>query len=128
MPPRTGAESVSKDSPGDLSSERGEMLRTIVSIHLFLKPSWEMDIEDIDYIDPEILRRKGDELRERLHAAAEIVGKLQRDGWPRICEQEAAIYDLEFIWGGGSEGAERRLVELGIDPDEVGIQEVEDWD
>jgi len=103
------------------------MFRAIVSIHLFLKPSWEMDIEDIDYIDPEILRRKGDELRERLHAAAEIVDKLQSDGWPRISEH-AAIYDLEFVWGGGSESAERRLVELGIDPDELGIEEVEEWD
>jgi len=32
------------------------MIRTVVSIHLFLKPSWEMDIEGIDYIDPEIPR------------------------------------------------------------------------
>ena len=103
------------------------MFRAIVSIHLFLKPSWEMDIEDIDYIDPEILRRKGDELRERLHAAAEIVDKLQSDGWPRISEH-AAIYDLEFVWGGGSESAERRLVELGIDPDEVSVEEVEEWE
>ncbi|MBC8263917.1 MAG: hypothetical protein H8E47_07310 [Anaerolineales bacterium] len=103
------------------------MFRTIVSIHLFLKPSWEMDIEDIDYIDPEILRQKGDELRERLHAAAEIVGKLQSDGWPRVSGQ-AAIYDLEFIWGGDSKSAKERLVELGIDPDEVSIEEVEEWE
>ena len=101
------------------------MIRTIVSIHLFLKPSWEMDIEGIDYINPEILRRKGDELRERLHATAEIVDKLQSDGWPRVSGY-AAIYDLEFVWGGDSESAERRLIELGIDPDEVGIQEVEE--
>jgi len=33
------------------------MMRTVVSIHLFPKPSWEMDIEGIDYIDPEILKR-----------------------------------------------------------------------
>ncbi len=103
------------------------MIRTIVTIHLFLKPSWEMDIEGIDYIDPEILRRKGDELRERLHAAAEIVDKLQSDGWPMV-SGHAAIYDLEFVWGGDSESAERRLIELGIDPDEVGIQDVEEWD
>ncbi|MBL7184517.1 MAG: hypothetical protein ISS50_08735 [Anaerolineae bacterium] len=103
------------------------MIRTIVSIHLFLKPSWEMDIEDIDYIDPEILRRKGDELRERLHAAAEIVDKLQSDGWPMMSGY-GDTYDLEFIWEGDSESAERRLIELGIDPGEVGIEEVEEWD
>ena len=103
------------------------MIRTIVSIHLFLKPSWEMDIEDIDYIDPKILRRKGDELRERLHAAAAIVDKLQSDGWPRVSEY-AISYDLEFIWEGDGESAKERLVELGIDPDEVSIEEIEEWE
>jgi hypothetical protein len=103
------------------------MIRTIVSVHLFLKPSWEMDLEGMDYISPGALRQKGDELRERLHAAAEIVDKLQSDGWPRVSGQ-AAIYDLEFVWGGDGESAERRLNELGIDRDEVGIQEVEEWD
>jgi len=101
------------------------MFRAIVSIHLFLKPSWEMDIEDIDYIDPEILRRKGDELRERLHAAAAIVDKLQSDGWPRVSEY-AISYDLEFIWEGDGKSAKERLVELGIDPDEVSIEEIEE--
>jgi len=103
------------------------MFRAIVSIHLFLKPSWEMDIEDIDYIDPEILRRKGDELRERLHAAAAIVDKLQSDGWPRVSEY-AISYDLEFIWEGDGKSAKERLVELGIDPDEVSIEEIEEWE
>ena len=103
------------------------MIRTIVSIHLFLKPSWEMDIEGIDYIDPKILRRKGDELRKRLHAVAEIVEKLQSDGWSMIPGYGASC-DLEFVWGGDSESAERRLIELGIEPDEVGIQDVEEWD
>jgi hypothetical protein len=108
------------------SERRVEVVRTIVSIHLFLKPSWEMDIEGVDYIDPEILRRKGDELRERLHAAAKIVDKLQSDGW-RMVSGHAAIYDLEFVWAGSSESAERRLIELGIDRDEVGMDEVEEW-
>jgi len=103
------------------------MIRIVVSIHLFLKPSWEMDIKDIDYIDPEILRRKGDELRERLHAAAEIVDKLQSDGWPRVFGH-AAIYDLEFVWEGDGESAKERLVELSIDPDEVSIEEIEEWE
>jgi hypothetical protein len=103
------------------------MIRTIVTIHLFLKPCWEMDIEGIDYIDPEILRRKGDELRERLHAAAEIVDKLQSDRWPMVSGY-AAIYDLEFVWEGDRESARKRLIELGIGPDEVGIEEVEEWD
>jgi hypothetical protein len=103
------------------------MTRTIVSIHLFLKPSWEMDIEGVDYIDPGILRRKGDELRKRLYGAAEILDKLQSDGWPMVSEY-GPIYDLEFVREGDSESAEKRLIELGIDSDEVGIEEVEEWD
>lgn len=103
------------------------MIRTIVSIHLFLKPSWEMDIEGVDYIAPGVLRQKGDELRERLHAAAEIVDKLQSDGWHMVSGY-GANYDLEFVWEGDSESAKRRLIELGIDPGEVGIEEVEEWD
>jgi len=103
------------------------LIRTIVSIHLFLKPSWEMDIEGVDHIDPEILRRKGDQLRERLHAAAEIVDKLQSNGWPMM-SGSGAIYDLEFVWEADRESAEKRLIELGIEPGDVGIEEVEEWD
>lgn len=103
------------------------MIRTSVSIHLFLKPSWEMDIEGVDYIAPGMLKQKGDELRERLHAAAEIVDKLQSDGWPMVSGY-GTMYDLEFVWEGDGGSAERRLVELGIAPDEVGIQEMEEWD
>jgi len=103
------------------------MIRTIVSIHLFLKPSWEMDIEGVDYIDPKILRRKGDELRERLHAAAEVVDKLQSNGW-LMMSGSGVIYDLEFVWEGDRKSAEKRLIELGIAPDDVGIEEVEEWD
>jgi hypothetical protein len=103
------------------------MIRTIVSIHLFLKPSWEMDIEEVDYIAPGMLRKKGDELRERLRGAADIVEKLQSDGWP-MASGYGTDYDLEFVWEGDSESARRRLIELGIDPDEVGIEEVEEWE
>jgi len=86
-----------------------------------------MDIEGVDYIDPEILRRKRDKLRERLHAAAEIVDKLQSDRWPMVSGY-GAVYDLEFIWEGDGESAKRRLIDLGIARDEVGIEEVEEWD
>lgn len=103
------------------------MIRTIVSIHLFLKPSWEMDIEGVDYIAPGVLRRKGDELRKRLHAAAEIVDKLQSDGWSMI-PGHGAPCDLEFVWGGDRESARKRLIELGIEPDEVGVEEIEEWE
>jgi len=66
-------------------------------------------------------------LREGLHAAAEIVDKLQSDGWPMVSGY-GAVYDLEFIWEGDGESAKRRLIDLGIAPDEVGIEEVEGWD
>ena len=87
------------------------MIRAIVSIHLFLKPSWEMDIEGVDYIAPGVLRQKGDELRERLYGVAEIVDKLQSDGWPMM-SGHGAIYDLEFVWEGDSESAKMRLIEF----------------
>jgi len=66
-------------------------------------------------------------LRERLHATAEIVVKLQSDGWPMVSGY-GALYDLEFVWEGDGESAKRRLIDLGIAPDEVGIEEVEEWD
>ena len=62
-----------------------------------------------------------------MHGVAEIVDKLQSDGWPRVSGY-GAIYDLEFVWAGDSESAEKRLIELGIDPAEVGIEEMEEWD
>ena len=52
-----------------------------VSVYLFGKPSWEMEIEGKDKIDPQILRDEGDELKERLYRAAEIVEALQNSGW-----------------------------------------------
>lgn len=62
-----------------------------------------------------------------MHAAAEIVDKLQSDGWLMVSGY-GAVYDLEFIWEGDGESAKRRLIDLGIAPDEVGIEEVEGWD
>jgi hypothetical protein len=103
------------------------MIRTIVSIHLFLNPSLEMDIKGVGYIAPGMLRQKGDELRERLYAAAEIVDKLQSDGWPMM-PGSGVICDLEFVWEGNSKSAEKRLIELGIDPADVSVEEVENWD
>lgn len=48
-----------------------------ISVHLFGKPSWEMEIDETSEVDGQTIRRCRDELNERLTIAADIVDKLR---------------------------------------------------
>jgi len=90
-------------------------------LFLFGKPEWE--IENLGEASASELREKGEELRERLHRIAEIVEKLEDAGWERA---GATPYDIIFYKDITAEEAEKELRQLGIDPEEVGLTEIEE--
>ena len=93
-----------------------------VDLFLFGKPAWELDMEDAS---AEEIRKKGDEIKERLHRIAEIMEKLENAGWERA---GASLYSISFYKDIAIEDAKEELRQLGIDPEEVGLMEIEEED
>jgi len=91
-----------------------------VDLFLFGKPEWEMNIEEVSASE---IREKGEELRERLNRIAEIMEKLENAGWERA---GASLYSISFYKDIAIEDAKEELRQLGIDPEEVGLMEIEE--
>ena len=87
-----------------------------ITMHLFGKPEWEFGESNIT---PEMVKSKGDELKERLHDVADAFKKLTSKRW----EHELGGYDLIFTKKISKEKAEKELRELGI---KKGIYQIED--
>ena len=93
-----------------------------VDLFLFGKPEWEMNMEEVSASE---IREKGEELRERLNRIAEIMEKLENAGWERA---GASLYSISFYKDIAIEDAKEELRQLGIDPEEVGLMEIEEED
>ena len=93
-----------------------------VDLFLFGKPEWEMNMEEVSASE---IREKGEELRERLSRIAEIMEKLEGAGWERA---GASLYSISFYKDIAIEDAKEELRQLGIDPEEVGLIEIEEED
>ncbi|MCW3132040.1 MAG: hypothetical protein N2V73_04925 [Candidatus Methanospirare jalkutatii] len=93
-----------------------------VDLFLFGKPEWEMNMEEVSASE---IREKGEELKERLHRIAEIMEKLENAGWERA---GASLYSISFYKDIAIEDAKEELRQLGIDPEEVGLMEIEEED
>ena len=91
-----------------------------VDLFLFGKPEWEMNIEEVSASE---IREKGEELRERLNRIAEIMEKLENAGWERA---GASLYSISFYKDIAIEDAKEELRQLGIDPEEVGLMEIDE--
>ena len=91
-----------------------------MDLFLFGKPEWEMNMEEVSASE---IREKGEELRERLHRIAEIMEKLENAGWERA---GASLYSISFYKDIAIEDAKEELRQLGIDPEEVGLMEIEE--
>ena len=85
-----------------------------VNLWLFGKPEWESG----DKIDPELLRRKGDELKERLYEIADNLQKLSANGW----DYDMRLYDIGAYKSTSKSRAVVELKKLGID------EEVFEWE
>ncbi len=102
---------------------RGDRMISI-SIHLYGKPPWDMDIENTTYVDPEMVRRQGDYLKEHLHTAADAAQKLQETGW-ELADCVGAVYDLYFSKDVSKRAAKKELKALGID---IQLVHIEEWE
>ena len=89
-------------------------------LFLFGKPAWELDMEEAS---AEEIRKKGDEIKERLYRIAEIMEKLEQAGWERY---SASLYSISFYKEINEEEAKEELRRLGIDPEEVSLMEIEE--
>lgn len=107
----------SEDGAGAL----GPVKTCTVMVHLFGKPAWEMDLENVEVDQDmiETIERLGGELQTRLGRASEILRILTGGGWTG----EGGLYDVMLYKDQGLEETERELVRHGINPSEVTIEE-----
>ncbi len=102
-----------------------------LSLWLYGKPSWEMDIEGKKSIDVNMLREQGTYLKEHLETTAAIIERLQKDGWAML-EVYGEVYELVFYKEAirTQEEAILKLQQLGIDMRCVDLREFcdeEEW-
>ncbi|HIH25488.1 hypothetical protein J4476_00075 [Candidatus Woesearchaeota archaeon] len=95
-----------------------------ISVWLYGKPAWDLNIEGSGDIDSAMLRERADELCNHLHVVADLVDKLVSNGW--YCH--GTLYSLEFSKDNirVKEDAVKELNNLGIDPDNIDLEEYED--
>ena len=97
-----------------------------LSIWLYGKPSWDLDIEGKEALEPNLFREHGDYMKEHLYKVADILEKLRNGGW-NLSECCGALYTLELeLFGLNKKEARKELVKLGIDPGYVALEEYEE--
>jgi hypothetical protein len=97
-------------------------MAVIIDLPLFLR--FEDEVFESDKVTPRELRDLAEDLRGRLLQAAEVLERLQQDGW----EAEAALdcLSLGHPKVGTEAQAVRRLRRLGIDPGLLVIHELDE--
>ena len=96
-----------------------------INLWLYGKPSWNMEIEGKNFIEPALLKNHGVALKDHLERTAELLHILQKSGW-KIAESYGAIYELTLYKNTNMIKAEKEILSLGIDPAELKIEQVED--
>jgi hypothetical protein len=93
-------------------------------LSLFGKPGWELN--EGGEVTPEQLRALGRDLHARLELAADIVEKLGNAGW----EIEMGLYEISMHhpYLTTKAAVEEKLQDLGINPEDVWIEEWPDED
>jgi hypothetical protein len=97
-----------------------------VEVFLFGKPEMMLGGGDAP-VTPADVASLGEELRQRLLRASEVMALLEKDGWLG----DLCLYDMDYTHPdvGTAEEAVRRLRALGVDPDEVTVvEDGDEWD
>jgi len=98
----------------------------LINIFLYGKPSWDMKIEGKRRLNPEILKKQGNYLKEHMYEVADIVKKLQKANW-EMSKAYGALYSLEFSKEGlNKKEAEIELKKIGVSIKSISIEEFED--
>mgnify|MGYP001601928180 CR=1 FL=1 len=84
-----------------------------------------MPIEGKNYINPKMMRKHADVLREHLYNVALIMEKLQSTGW-KVSESYGAIYSLNLSKDITKKEAQKELKSLNISMSDVSLEEFED--
>ena len=92
-----------------------------ISIWLYGKPNWDMDIDNKHWLDPDVFKEHADLLRSHLYRVAFILQRLQQTGWIIIPNQGSG-YALTLTKE--VESLESELNYLGIDMTEIYQNEV----
>jgi hypothetical protein len=92
-----------------------------ITIFLFGKPAWEMNLEGADagYEMVEEIDKLSSVMGGRLREAARILKKLLDSGW----SGQGCLYDISMYKDQTRAETERELVRLGINPSDVSIEE-----
>ena len=93
-----------------------------VSVFLFGKPAWEIDILEGADVDVKLLNEVsacGEELFRRLKRASQMGKKLLDGGWDGC----GLLYDIDFYKEISLKDAQKELEEMGIGCDEVSLRE-----
>ena len=104
-----------------MSASQTDRSSTRITIHLFGKPSWEMDLENAEASGEmaATIANLGSELRARLLKASDLLLKLLQDGW----SGEGGLYDVTLYKDQSAMETEAELIALGIDPKDLSIEE-----
>ena len=102
--------------------ESSRKMSVMLMMYLFGKPGQELD--EGEEVTPQQLRALAEDLHGRLTEAADIVEKLTAAGW----EAQMTLYDVSLAhpYITTAAQAEEKLLNLGIDPKLVAIDEWED--
>jgi len=93
-------------------------------LYLFGKPG--VELHEGEEVTPQELRDLAEDLSGRLREAADIVEKLTANGW----DAQMTLYDIMFAhpYIETSVQAEEKLHDLGIDPEKVHIEWLDEED
>jgi len=107
-----------------ISSCPFQIRRTMMELSLWLygKPNWDLDLEEKTYIKPETLEEHGHFMKHHLERTAHILNQLQQAGWT-ILPTRGSIYALTLQKDTTRESAEQELSLLGVPPEEVQLAE-----
>jgi len=97
-----------------------------ISLWLYGKPSWDLELEGKRQINPKLFKKHGEFLKDHLCSVAEILEKLQMNGW-KLVESWGALYSLNLCKQTIKNKIElyEELNKLNINPEFVAIEEYE---
>lgn len=91
---------------------------TEITLWLFGKPEWEIDLEKAK---PDDIAALGKDIKDRLERVSKIFEKLEKNDWDR----SAGLYDIMMFKNVTKKEAIKELKRLEINPKDVSIHE---WD